>query len=157
MVQSPNLHNPLIPYIVALALVHPSDVLGLLLRNGFAVQLHQLLDTCFLASPDVNQFHALNRVPNVCSIKKIYFHIVSFILGVGRGVRPVGALPPYLPTLLLTIHYSFHTPNINLHALRSTLLPFLLCRIVRQLRVSCRVRKCSLSLLCSPSCTCLHL
>ena len=116
MVQSPNLHNPLIPYIVALALVHPSDVLGLLLRSGFAVQLHQLLDTCFLASPDVNQFHALNRVPNVCSIKKIYFHIVSFILGVGRGVRPVGALPPYLPTLLLThfIHpkYPFMMPSI---------------------------------------------
>ncbi len=117
MVQSPNLHNPLIPYIVALALVHPSDVLGLLLRNGFAVQLHQLLDTCFLASPDVNQFHALNRVPNVCSIKKIYFHIVSFILGVGRGVRPVGALPPLSPHIVtyhsLLISYTQYKPSCS--------------------------------------------
>ena len=55
----------------------------------------------------------------------IVFSIIFCLLGVGRGVRPVGALPPYLPTLLLTIPCSFHTPNINLHALRSTLLPFL--------------------------------
>ena len=78
MVQSPNLHYPLISYIIALTLVHPSDVLGLLLRNGFAVQLHQLLDTCLLASPDVNQVLALTGVPIVCPIKKKYFHLVTF-------------------------------------------------------------------------------
>ena len=77
MVRSPNLHFPLIPHIVTLTLVHPSDVLGLLLRNGFAVQLHQLLDTCLLASPDVNQVLALTGVPIVCPIKKKYFHLVS--------------------------------------------------------------------------------
>ena len=78
MVRSPNLHFPLIPHVIALTLVHPSDVLGLLLRNGFAVQLHQLLDTCLLASPDVNQVLALMGVPIVCPIKKKYFHLVTF-------------------------------------------------------------------------------
>lgn len=73
-----NLHFPFIPHIVTLTLVHPSDVLGLLLRNGFAVQLHQLLDTCLLASPDVNQVLALMGVPIVCPIKKKYFHLVTF-------------------------------------------------------------------------------
>ena len=73
-----NLHFPFIPHIVTLTLVHPSDVLGLLLRNGFAVQLHQLLDTCLLASPDVNQVLALTGVPIVCPIKKKYFHLVTF-------------------------------------------------------------------------------
>ena len=73
-----NLHFPFIPHIVTLTLVHPSDVLGLLLRNGFAVQLHQLLDTCLLASPDVNQVLALMGVPMVCPIKKKYFHLVTF-------------------------------------------------------------------------------
>lgn len=77
MVRSPNLHFPFIPHIVTLTLVHPSDVLGLLLRNGFAVQLHQLLDTCLLASPDVNQVLALTGVPIVSPIKKKYFHLVS--------------------------------------------------------------------------------
>lgn len=70
MVRSPNLHFPFISHIVTLTLVHPSDVLGLLLRNGFAVQLHQLLDTCLLASPDVNQILALTGVPIVCPIKR---------------------------------------------------------------------------------------
>lgn len=78
MVRSPNLHFPFIPHIVTLTLVHPSDVLGLLLRNGFAVQLHQLLDTCLLASPDVNQVLALTGVPIVSPIKKKYFHLVIF-------------------------------------------------------------------------------
>ena len=73
-----NLHFPFIPHIVTLTLVHPSDVLGLLLRNGFAVQLHQLLDTCLHASPDVNQVLALTGVPIVCPIKKKYFHLVTF-------------------------------------------------------------------------------
>ena len=73
-----NLHFPFIPHIVTLTLVHPSDVLGLLLRNGFAVQLHQLLDTCLLASPDVNQVLALMGVPIVCPIKKKYFQLVTF-------------------------------------------------------------------------------
>ena len=73
-----NLHFPFIPHLVTLTLVHPSDVLGLLLRNGFAVQLHQLLDTCLLASPDVNQVLALMGVPIVCPIKKKYFHLVTF-------------------------------------------------------------------------------
>ena len=73
-----NLHFPFIPHIVTLTLVHPSDVLGLLLRNGFAVQLHQLLDTCLLASPDVNQVLALMGVPIVYPIKKKYFHLVTF-------------------------------------------------------------------------------
>lgn len=73
-----NLHFPFISHIVTLTLVHPSDVLGLLLRNGFAVQLHQLLDTCLLASPDVNQVLALMGVPIVCPIKKKYFHLVTF-------------------------------------------------------------------------------
>ena len=85
-----------------------------------------------------------------------FSHSLEF-LSVGRALAPVGALPPYLPTLLLTIPCSFHIPNINLHVVSSTLLPLLLCRIEQQLRVSCRVRIRSLSLLCSPSCTCLHL
>lgn len=51
MVRSPNLHFPFIPHIVTLTLVHPSDVLGLLLRNGFAVQLHQLLILASLLVP----------------------------------------------------------------------------------------------------------
>lgn len=118
-----------------------------------------------VTSLEVSHFQKLFEGAAICVHRiaialqyNMYFlcHNLEF-LSVGRGVRPVGALPPYLPTLLLTIPYSFHTPNINLHALRSTLLPFLLCRIEQQLRVSCRVRIRSLSLLCSPSCTCLHL
>ena len=78
MVRSPNLHFPLIPHIVALTLVHPSDVLGLLLSNRLTLQLHQLLDTSLPVSPDVNQVLALTGVPIVCTIKKKYFHFVSF-------------------------------------------------------------------------------
>ena len=78
MVQSPNLHYPLIPHIVALTLVHPSDVLGLLLSNRLTLQLHQLLDTSLPVCPDVNQVFALTGVPIVCPIKKKYFHLVSF-------------------------------------------------------------------------------
>lgn len=78
MVRSPNLHFPLIPHIVALTLVHPSDVLGLLLSNRLTLQLHQLLDTSLPVSPDVNQVLALTGVPSVCTIKKKYFHLVSF-------------------------------------------------------------------------------
>ena len=78
MVRSPNLHFPLIPHIVALTLVHPSDVLGLLLSNRLTLQLHQLLDTSLPVCPDVNQVLALTGVPIVCTIKKKYFHLVSF-------------------------------------------------------------------------------
>lgn len=78
MVQSPNLHYPLIPHIVALTLVHPSDALGLLLSNRLTLQLHQLLDTSLPVSPDVNQVLAITGVPIVCTIKKKYFHLVSF-------------------------------------------------------------------------------
>ena len=78
MVQSPNLHYPLIPHIVALTLVHSSDVLGLLLSNRLTLQLHQLLDTSLPVCPDVNQVLALTGVPIVCTIKKKYFHLVSF-------------------------------------------------------------------------------
>ena len=78
MVQSPNLHYPLIPHIVALTLVHSSDVLGLLLSNRLTLQLHQLLDTSLPVSPDVNQVLARTGVPIVCTIKKKYFHLVSF-------------------------------------------------------------------------------
>ena len=78
MVQSPNLHYPLIPHIIALTLVHPSDVLGLLLSNRLTLQLHQLLDTSLPVCPDVNQVLAFTRVPIVCTIKKKYFHLVSF-------------------------------------------------------------------------------
>ena len=78
MVQSPNLHYPLISYIIALTLVHPSDVLGLLLSNRLTLQLHQLLDTSLPVCPNVNQVLALTGVPIVCTIKKKYFHLVSF-------------------------------------------------------------------------------
>ena len=73
MVRSPNLHYPLISYIIALTLVHPSDVLGLLLSNRLTLQLHQLLDTSLPVCPDVNQVLALTGVPIVCTIKKKYF------------------------------------------------------------------------------------
>ena len=78
MVRSPNLHFPLIPHIVALTLVHPSDVLGLLLSNRLTLQPHQLLDTSLPVCPDVNQVLAFTGVPIVCTIKKKYFHLVSF-------------------------------------------------------------------------------
>ena len=78
MVRSPNLHYPLISYIIALTLVHPSDVLGLLLSNRLTLQPHQLLDTSLPVCPDVNQVLALTGVPIVCTIKKKYFHLVSF-------------------------------------------------------------------------------
>lgn len=78
MVQSPNLHFPLIPHVIALTLVHPSDVLGLLLSNRLTLQLHQLLDTSLPVCPDINQVLALTGVPIVCTIKKKYFHLVSF-------------------------------------------------------------------------------
>ena len=78
MVQSPNLHYPLIPHIVALTLVHSSDVLGLLLSNRLTLQLHQLLDTSLPVCPDINHVLALTGVPIVCTIKKKYFHLVSF-------------------------------------------------------------------------------
>lgn len=78
MVQSPNLHFPLIPHIIALTLVHSSDVLGLLLSNRHTLQLHQLLDTSLPVCPDVNQVLAFTGVPIVCTIKKKYFHLVSF-------------------------------------------------------------------------------
>ena len=78
MVRSPNLHFPLIPHVIALTLVHPSDVLGLLLSNRLTLQLHQLLDTSLPVCPDVNQVLALTGVPIVCTIKKKYFHLVSF-------------------------------------------------------------------------------
>ena len=78
MVRSPNLHYPLISYIIALTLVHPSDVLGLLLSNRLTLQPHQLLDTSLPVCPDVNQVLALTGVPIVCTIKKKYFHLDSF-------------------------------------------------------------------------------
>ena len=115
MVRSPNLHYPLISYIIALTLVHPSDVLGLLLSNRLTLQLHQLLDTSLPVCPDVNQVLALTGVPIVCTIKKKYFHLVSFKSSTLKKYSGFPDSQPFQAFVFRRIRVFFKTFRHNRH------------------------------------------
>ena len=57
-------------------------------------------------------------------VSVIVFSIIFCLLGVGRGVCPVGALPPYLPTLLLT-HFIHPKSPFMIQSIMFCLPPFI--------------------------------